>query len=79
MDRINLSDAKAHLSELIDRVERGEEIEIIRRGKLVARISPPERPKRGIDVEALRALTATMPFQPESAPDMIRRMRDEGY
>lgn len=79
MDRISLSDAKAHLSELIDRVERGEEIEIVRRGKLVARLSPPEAPKRSIDVQALRAFTATMPFQTESAADLVRRMRDGGY
>lgn len=79
MDRVNLAEAKAHLSDLVSRAERGEEIEIMRRGKLVARLSPPERPKRGIDVEALRAMTAAMPFQAESAADLIRRMRDDGY
>lgn len=79
MDRVNLADAKAHLSELVSRAEQGEEIEIIRRGKLVARLSPPKPEKPGIDVEALRAMTAGMPFQSESAAELIRRMRDEGY
>jgi len=32
--------AKAHLSELLDQVERGEEIIITRRGKTMARLSP---------------------------------------
>ena len=37
MDAINLADAKAHLSELVDRVEAGDSIDITRRGKPVAR------------------------------------------
>ena len=32
MERINLADAKARLSEIVDRVEAGESIEIVRRG-----------------------------------------------
>ncbi len=31
MDSINLADAKAHLSELVDRVEGGDSIDITRR------------------------------------------------
>jgi prevent-host-death family protein len=33
VDRIPLAQAKAHLSELVDRVEGGEAIDITRRGK----------------------------------------------
>src|SRR3546814_5158991 len=33
MDAINLADAKARLSELVDRVEAGDSIDITRRGK----------------------------------------------
>ena len=32
MDAINLADVKAHLSELVDRVEAGDSIDITRRG-----------------------------------------------
>ena len=32
MDVVNLADAKAHLSELVDRVEAGDSIDITRRG-----------------------------------------------
>ncbi len=40
MDAISLADAKAHLSELVDRVEAGASIGITRRGKPVARLRP---------------------------------------
>lgn len=79
MERINLADAKARLSEIVDRVEAGETIEITRRGKPAARLVPPVSEKKPVDVEALRRLRATMPYQEESAADLIRRMRDAGY
>jgi prevent-host-death family protein len=77
--RINLADAKARLSEIVDRVEAGESIDIIRRGKLAARIVPPEPVKvwQPIDFAMLEALQAKMPMQKESAGDFIRRMRDD--
>lgn len=37
-------DAKTHLSALLDRVERGEEITITRRGRAVARLVPAVEP-----------------------------------
>ena len=44
MDTVSLAHAKAHLSALIDRVEAGETVTITRRGKEVARLSPPVQP-----------------------------------
>lgn len=76
MDAINLSDAKARLSELIDRVEAGETVEIRRRGKTVARLVPAPPPRKPLDIEALRRLTASMPYQEQSAGDFVRAMRD---
>jgi prevent-host-death family protein len=76
MDSYSLADAKAHLSELINRVESGETVEITRRGKLVARLTPPEQPRKKVDVDALRALAARLPMQKQSAGDFIREMRD---
>lgn len=76
MTVINLADAKAHLSELIDKVEAGDTIEITRRGKPVARITAVERPRKRIDVDRLRALTSDMPRSAESASDLVRSMRD---
>ncbi len=44
---VGLFDAKTHLSQLIARVERGEEITITKRGIAVARLIPPaERRER---------------------------------
>jgi prevent-host-death family protein len=76
MDRVNLADAKAHLSELVDRAEAGETIDITRRGKLAARLAPPMPEKRAFDLGALAALTAKLPFQKEGAADAVRAMRD---
>jgi prevent-host-death family protein len=42
MDEVTVAEAKAHLSELIDRAERGEPVRITRRGKSVARLTGVE-------------------------------------
>ena len=76
MDTINLADAKAHLSELVDRVEAGDSIDITRRGKPVARLTAVARPRRRVDAAQLQALTATMPPQTQDAADLVRAMRD---
>lgn len=76
MAAVNLADAKTHLSELVDRVEAGDSVEITRRGKPVARLTAVTKPRRRIDAALLEALTATMPTQPQSAADLVRSMRD---
>lgn len=76
MDTVSLAEAKARLSELIDRVEAGESIDITRRGKPVARLTAASPPRRSVDLAALRALTATMPPQSPGAGDLVRSMRD---
>jgi len=42
MDTVGTFEAKTHLSDLLDRVERGEEITITRHGKPVAKLVPAE-------------------------------------
>jgi prevent-host-death family protein len=75
--RVSLADAKAHLSELVERAAAGEAVCITRRGKPVAQITAVDIPRKGIDVAALKAVTDVMPVQPETAREFIRRMRDE--
>jgi prevent-host-death family protein len=75
--RVSLADAKAHLSELVERAEAGEAVCITRRGKPVAQITAVDAPRKRIDIAALRAMTDTMPMQSECARDFIRRIRDE--
>ena len=76
MEAISLADAKAHLSELVDRVEAGDSIDITRRGKPVARLTAVAKPRKRVDETLLRALTATMPPEAGSAADLVRSMRD---
>jgi len=53
MVTVNIHDAKTHLSELLERVQSGEEIVIAKSGKPIARLtpyqSPPETRKPGND------------------------------
>ena len=76
MDAISLAEAKAHLSELVDRVEAGDSIDITRRGKPVARLSGLGKTRKPVDAALLRSLTSTMKPQTQSAPDLLRSMRD---
>jgi prevent-host-death family protein len=76
MNAISLADAKAHLSELVDRVEAGESVDITRRGKPVARLTAVDRPRKRIDAVLLQSLTATMFSGTEGAADLVRSMRD---
>jgi prevent-host-death family protein len=76
MHSVSLADAKATLSELVDQVEAGDEIDITRRGKPVARLTAVARPRKPIDAELLRSLTAEMPSATWSAADLVRAMRD---
>lgn len=76
MSAMTIADAKAHLSELVDRVEAGDSIDITRQGKPVARLTAPTRPRKPIDAALLQALTAKMPLQGESGAGLVRSMRD---
>lgn len=78
MDTVNLADAKARLSELVDRVEAGDTIAITRRGKPVACLSAVATSRKPIDAALLRALTESMPPQTEPAAELVRSMRDGG-
>jgi prevent-host-death family protein len=40
---VNVHEAKTHLSRLLQRVEAGEEIELARRGRVIARLVPAVR------------------------------------
>ena len=51
MEKVQLFEAKARLSELVDRAEAGREIVITRRGRAVARIVPARPGGRRREVE----------------------------
>ena len=64
MDRIGIYDAKAKLSELVERVEAGEDIVLTRRGRAVVRLVRAEavtrRQARAGAVRRIRALSKRM-------------------
>jgi antitoxin (DNA-binding transcriptional repressor) of toxin-antitoxin stability system len=80
MDSINIADLKDELDTLIDRLEAGEAVQIMRDGQLFARITPeaPLLPRRKpIDVSALETLAKSLPYDPTSSRDLVRQMRNE--
>ena len=76
MKTVNLAEAKAHLSELVELASTGDAIQILRRGKPVAQITAAKKPRQPIDVAMLKRVTDQMPKQDQSAGDFIREMRD---
>ena len=77
MLNVNIAEAKARLSELVERSEAGETVTLMRRGTPVATIVPVERPKRQIDLEWLRELTAGIVANGPVSDDFMERLRDE--
>ena len=80
MDSINIADLKDELGTLIDRLEAGEAVQITRNGQPFARVTPEAPPlphRKPIDVDALEALAKSLPYDPTSARDLVRQMRDD--
>jgi prevent-host-death family protein len=78
MVTVNLAHAKAHLSELLDQVEAGEEVVITRHGRIVAHMLSPSRPKQPLCLDDLAAFRARMPPLRASSAELLREARDEG-
>ena len=78
MRKIQASEAKAHLPQLLDDVERGETLVITRHGRAIARIVPEvDRRQEEIDkaldnIRELRKRTGRITL------DELRSARDEG-
>ena len=78
MVTVNLTQAKARLSELLDQVEAGQDVVITRRGKAVAHLSAAVRPKKPLPLRELAGFRDAMPPLRRSAAELLREMRDEG-
>jgi prevent-host-death family protein len=77
MSTVSVAEAKTHLSELLDRVEAGEEVVITRRGKAIARLSsvvPAREP-----LVSLADLRSSLPRVTKQSAEVVRELRDEGY
>jgi prevent-host-death family protein len=77
MVTVSLVEAKAHLSELLDKVEGGETVIITRHGKPVANITAAAQPRRPIPIKELAEFRARMPRWRKSSAVLLREMRDE--
>jgi prevent-host-death family protein len=75
MEQVQIAQAKAHLSALLERVETGEEIIIARRGKAIARLVPEPQPPRTA-VAALAPVWALGGFDLEPIPELPFDARD---
>jgi prevent-host-death family protein len=69
METIGLFEAKTHLSELVARAERGEEVVITRHNKPVAKLVPVVRARRAAVSGRQAAIDALLAFEPISLPD----------
>jgi prevent-host-death family protein len=76
MAAVALAEAKARLSELVDRAQAGETITITRRGKPAVILSVAPTAKAAFDWQALRNSMKDAPWQDQGAGEFIRAMRD---
>ena len=77
MHDVNLADAKAHLSALVERAAAGEPVRILCRGKPVAQLIALCTSCKPIDQTALRAITSRMRAQVQDAGAFMRTVRDQ--
>ena len=72
---VSVAEAKAKLSEMLTRVEQGEEIVITRRGKPVATLSPTKKTLKPFVSHA--ELLASQPEAKTSSLETLIALRDE--
>jgi prevent-host-death family protein len=81
MECVGLFEAKTHLSELVARAERGEEVVITRHNRPVAKLVPVIRARRSTAATRRAAIQALLAFEPivlqdGSVADLIRAGRE---
>lgn len=77
MQTIGVFEAKAHFSELLERVEHGEEVTITRHGKAVARVVPVDQARQERAEYAVKRLREIAEGQTLEGLDW-KELRDEG-
>jgi len=79
MERIGIYDARARLSELVGRVEAGEEVMLTRRGKPVVRMVPAKARREGsgaATVARIKALSRRLNIRVSNLRELIEEGRD---
>ena len=77
MKQVGIYEAKTHLPQLVDEVERGESVTITRHGKPVARLVPLTTPRMTVK-EAIEATLAVGKEHPLGDGLTIRELIEEG-
>ena len=83
MKTVTVRDAQHGLSALLERVRRGEQVTITRRGQVVARLVPPAPRRKKVEWPDFAARMKRLfpagspPGEPPS--EVIRRMREERF
>lgn len=76
MHAMSLAHAKAHLSELLNTVESGQEVVITRHGRPVARVLPANAVKQTLPLTRLAKLRQQLPVREGSSAGALRELRD---
>ena len=76
MHAMSLAHAKAHLSELLNTVESGEEVVITRHGHPVARVLPAAPVKQMLPLQHLAKLRQQVPAWQAGSAVLLRELRD---
>ena len=79
MREIQASDAKTHLPQLLDDVERGETLVITRHGRAIARLVPEATPRREEIDKAIEEIKALRKRTRKMTLDEILSARHEGH
>jgi prevent-host-death family protein len=77
--RVQASEAKTHLPELLDRVEQGQTIVITRHGRAIARLVPEVDSRQAEVNEALEAIKALRKRTKKISLKEILSSRHEGH
>jgi prevent-host-death family protein len=79
MEKVQLFEAKARLSELVDRAEAGRETVITRRGRVVARLVPAKRARaKSGNAEVIDSIIRFSKTLKVKGPVNLRELIEEG-
>lgn len=79
MHTVSVATAKAHLSEILSKIEEDEEVVITKRGQSIARILGFQKKLKMPPSKELETFRSTLPESKTSSTDLLRKLRDEEY
>lgn len=77
MSVVTLSEARQQLEELLDRVDAGEKVSILREGKAPIFLVPRDAAPQAFDWQALKVFTDSLPKSATPSVDVVRMLRDD--